>query len=369
MPLSPVDGREAATKIVKVLVWDLDNTLWVGRLAEGDDVQVKPEACKILRLLDTRGILHSVASKNDHDQAMAKLKEVGLEEYFLYPQINWNAKSNNIRVIASSINVGLDAIAFLDDEPYEREEVKHSLPEVTTIDAGELRLLSERPEFTPRFVTEDAARRREMYRAAMQRNLAEQEFTGPNEEFLATLDLEYTIGRLQEEDLERAEELTIRTHQLNTTGSLYTRDELNAFRRSAEHLSLVISLRDRFGTYGKVGLALVEKTPARWTIKLFLVSCRVMSLAPGTVMINHLLQLAHAAGADLEVEFLANQRNRMMLLTLKGAGFRDVRHAGNFLVLRHDPSSAARADWLKYTTSEWLTVQRHPEWVKVRIAD
>jgi FkbH-like protein len=181
--------------------------------------------------------------------------------------------------------------------------------------------------------------------------------------------MEFTIGRLQEEDLKRAEELTVRTHQLNTTGYVYSVDELRALRRSPDHLFFVATLEDRFGTYGKIGLTLIEKRSKVWTIKLFLMSCRVMSRGVGTIMMNHLLELAREAGVRLEAEFRANQSNRMVLITFKLAGFREVARSADVTLFRHDVDGSANASWLKYTTSEWLRVQRHPEWIKVRIVE
>ena len=365
----PKQNQESGTKLIKLLVWDLDNTLWRGTLLEGDGVRVREGLREALKALDERGILHSIASKNDYDLAMAKLKEEGIEEYFVYPQVGWNAKSAGIRAIASSINIGLDAVAFIDDESFEREEVKHSLPEVMILDASELETLVERTEFKPPFVTDDAAQRRAMYRTDFERKRAEEQFDGPSEEFLATLGMEFTIAPVQEADLKRAEELTVRTHQLNTTGYVYPVEELRALHQSPDHLFFVASLEDRFGTYGKVGLTLIEKGRQVWTIKLFLMSCRVMSRGVGTVMMNHLLELARKAGVRLEAEFRANQRNRMMLLTFKLAGFREVARSADLILFRHDPNQSTNAGWLEYTTSEWLSVQRHPEWIKVRVVE
>ena len=89
--IAVVDAPETtptSTKVVKVLVWDLDNTLWHGTLMEGDDVRLRPGVVDVIKTLDSRGILHSIASKNDHGEAIAKVREFGLEEYFLYPQIH-----------------------------------------------------------------------------------------------------------------------------------------------------------------------------------------------------------------------------------------------------------------------------------------
>lgn len=108
---------------VKCVVWDLDNTLWTGVLLEDTRVSLRPEVPGILRALDERGILHSIASRNDRAIAMEKLREFGLGEYFLWPQINWNPKSDSIRAIADNLRLGLDTFAFIDDQPFELAEV------------------------------------------------------------------------------------------------------------------------------------------------------------------------------------------------------------------------------------------------------
>jgi FkbH-like protein len=345
--------EEVATerKTVKLLVWDLDNTLWHGTLLEGDRVRLNERIPLTLKTLDERGILHSIASRNDHETAMAELRRIGIEDYFLYPQVNWNSKAENIRAVASAINIGLDAVAFIDDEPFEREEVKYSLPEVLTLDPSALANLVERPEFNPPFVTDESARRREMYRADIARKQAEDSFVGPSEAFLAGLGMVFTIAPAQEEDLKRAEELTIRTHQLNTTGYTYSFDQLNAFRKSPDHLLLIASLDDKFGAYGKIGLTLIEKSPSIWTIKLFLMSCRVMSRGVGTILMNHLLGLGRDRGARVRAEFLPNGRNRMMLITYKLGGFKEIERSGDFMLLEHD----------------FERIQPHPDWVDVRV--
>lgn len=321
----------------KVLVWDLDDTLWEGTLAEGDAVRLRPGVEVVLRTLDRRGILHSVASRNDVDHAMKKLQELGVAEYFLYPQIGWSAKSMGIRRISESINVGLDSIAFIDDQPFEREEVVHALPEVQTFEASMVESLPDRPEFTPLFVTDESAMRRRMYQADIQRNEAEEEFVGAQEDFLATLDMRLTIEPAREEDLKRAEELTVRTNQLNATGYTYSYDELNDLRRSPDHLLLVAGLTDKYGPYGKIGLALVETQSRRWNLKLLLMSCRVMSRGVGTILLNYVLGLAREAGVEFQAEFRPTGRNRLMLITYRFAGFEEAERREDGLVLfRHD---------------------------------
>jgi FkbH-like protein len=339
-------------KVIKTVVWDLDNTIWDGILSEDVQVSLREGVAEIIKTLDARGILQSIASKNDFEQAMSKLEEFGLREYFLYPQINWNSKMSNIKAIAEAINIGLDAVAFIDDQAFERDEVNYTLPQVLCIDAAELAGLLERPEMNPRFITEDSRLRRSMYLSDMRRNVAEQEFVGPKEEFLATLGMVFSISAAKEEDLQRAEELTVRTNQLNTTGRTYSYAELDEFRRSPNHILLVAGLKDVYGTYGKIGLVLIERHSDRLLIRLLLMSCRVMSRGVGTILISHIKNLARQLGLRLQAEFIPNGRNRMMYVAYKFAGFTEVERAGDCALLECD------------LTRE----QSFPDYVKVEIA-
>jgi len=344
-------AEEKKQKSIKCVVWDLDNTLWQGVLLEDGKVTLMPEVARIIQVLDQRGILHSISSRNEYGAAMAKLSEFGLDEYFLYPEINWNSKSESIKSIATSINIGLDAVSFIDDQPFEREEVSFVLPEVLCIDPAELDGLLDRKEFTPRFITEDSRLRRQMYLSDTKRNDAEKKFVGPQDEFLATLGMHFTMGTANEEDLQRAEELTMRTHQLNTTGYTYSYDELNAFRQSEKHKLLIAGLSDKYGTYGKVGLALVECGDQFWTLKLLLMSCRVMSRGVGTIMMNYIMMLAREAGTPLRAEFISTLRNRLMYVTYKFANFHVIEERGDLTVFENDCSK----------------IQEFPPFVKVEI--
>lgn len=326
-------GRPVDRPTVKCLVWDLDNTLWKGTLLEDPSVEVDPLAVEVIEELDRRGILNSIASRNERSLALARLQAAGIEDYFLYPQVNWNAKDVSVKAIADALNVGVDTLAFVDDQPFDREEVAFSLPEVRCYSPGDLPALLDLPDFNPPFVTPESAQRRLMYLADARRTREETEFSGPKEEFLAGLEMRFTISPAGEGDLQRAEELTVRTNQLNTTGRTYSYDELRAFAGSEDHLLLVAELEDKHGSYGKIGLALVEKGTAVWVLKLLLMSCRVMSRGVGTVMLNHVMRLARDAGVRLVAELLPNDRNRMMLITLRLGGFEEAGREGEMLLL------------------------------------
>ncbi|MGW0249793.1 HAD-IIIC family phosphatase [Nocardia goodfellowii] len=345
---------EQTTKIqtAKCVVWDLDNTLWDGVLLEDGDVELRPGVRHTLEVLDERGILHSIASRNDPEAALSKLEELGVADYFLYPQIGWHTKSASVAAVAQALNIGIDTLAFVDDQPFERDEVNYEHPEVLCVDAGELTDLLVRPEFIPRFVTEDSKRRREMYRADAHRKVAEESFAGPQEAFLAELKMQFEIAEAGERDLQRAEELTVRTNQLNTTGRTYSFEQLDSFRRSDGHLLLVARLTDRYGPYGNIGLALIETGAATWRIQLLLMSCRVMSRGVGTILINHIKRRAASAGAELVADFVPTGRNRQMLVSFKFNGFSEVSREDGLVTFAADLQSIpADPDYLTVVTT------------------
>ena len=327
---------EPGLKPVKCLVWDLDNTLWDGVLLEDAVVRLRPGVRELIEELDRRGILHSVASRSDEATAIAKLEEFGLRDYFLRPQVTWNPKSWAVGRVAEALGIGTDALAFVDDDPFERQEVQFSLPAVRCLDPSDLAGLLDDSDFTPPAVTPESAQRRLMYVAAERRDRDEAEWVGPKEEFLAGLGMVFTIAAATDDDLARAEELTVRTHQLNTTGRTYSYDELRAFIESDRHLLLMASLDDRYGSYGKIGLALVEQGADAWTLKLLLMSCRVLSRGVGSVLLNHVMHRTREAGRRLRAELVPNERNRVMMVTLRFAGFREVDRDGDVVVLESD---------------------------------
>jgi FkbH-like protein len=323
-------------KKVKCLVWDLDNTLWTGTLLEDPDVTIRDKAVELIRALDARGILHSIASRNDADLAMTKLREAGLDEYFIHPQINWGAKSASIQRIAEAINIGIDTLAFVDDQPFERDEVASVHPLVQCYDAADLASIADRSEMKPRFISDESRHRREMLQAEIKRTEIEESFEGAQDKFLASLGMHLLIHPAGEEDLERAEELTLRTNQLNTTGRTYSYDELNVLRQSDDHLLLVAKLDDKYGSYGTIGLALIEKLDREWWIRLLLMSCRVMNRGIGGALITFLRRQAKDAGMRLLADMIMNDRNRMMYMTYKFSHFREIGQSGDVTFLEND---------------------------------
>ncbi|MFJ4918738.1 HAD-IIIC family phosphatase [Streptomyces sp. NPDC088725] len=309
--------------IVKCLVWDLDNTLWQGTLLEDGEVKLPAGVVELIAELDSRGILQSVASKNDHDRAWKQLEALGVADYFVLPHIGWGPKSDSVREIADELNFALGTIAFVDDQPTERAEVQFHLPEVRCYTAEQVAGLAGLPEFSPETVTVDSRRRRQMYQAGFRRKSAEAEFQGPSDDFLRSLELEMRIQRATEDELSRVEELTLRTSQMNATGVHYSISDLRKLLDDPSHEVLVTTLTDRFGPHGAVGLQLVEKRADVWHLKLLATSCRVVSFGAGSVILGWLVGQAADAGAHVVADFRPTERNRMMEIAYRMGGFTD----------------------------------------------
>ncbi len=319
-------------KKIKCVIWDLDNTIWKGVLLESPNVILNKNIIKIIRLLDERGILHSIASKNNFEQAYQQLRLFKIDDFFIYPTINWNSKAHSIRKIAQDINIGLDSIAFVDDQIFEREEVQAELPEILCLSEKEILAAINKPEFIPIFITEDSKNRRKLYQTDIIRKQEEDNFIGPKEEFLATLSMRFNITKATEVDLHRAEELTIRTNQLNTTGITYSYAELKSFLSSKSHEVLITELKDKYGSYGKIGLAIIEQLANNWTIKLLLMSCRVISRGVGTILLNYIRHQAKNQSINLYANFIPTEKNRMMHITYKFNGFSEVKDTPHLFI-------------------------------------
>lgn len=321
---------------IKCVVWDLDQTIWNGILTEDEHVVLNKKAIEVIKKLDNRGILQSISSKNDYHAVMDKLREFGIAEYFLYPQIGWGAKSESIFQIAKSLNIGIDTFAFVDDQKFERDEVNFVYKEVLCIDAAELDSIPDMEEFMPQFVTEDSKNRRLLYMNDIKRNSLEEKFVGPKEDFLKKLKMTFMIARAGIEDLKRVEELTIRTHQLNSTGAIYSFDELTDMIASDRYEVIITELEDQYGSYGKIGICVVEKKEESWYIRLLLMSCRVMSRGVGTVLINFITKQAKEKNKKLYADFVQTDRNRIMYITYKFNGFKELSNENGNIVFEAD---------------------------------
>ncbi|WP_327238206.1 HAD-IIIC family phosphatase [Streptomyces sp. NBC_01317] len=306
---------------VKCLVWDLDNTLWQGTLLEDEDVVLSEAVREVVAGLDARGVLQSVCSRNDHDLAWARLEALGVADYFVVPEIGWGRKSDAVRRITEQLGFAPGTVAFIDDQPAERAEVAHHLPEVRCYPAEDAAALLGLPEFSPGPVTVDARQRRQRYQAGFRRTDERARFPGSHEDFLRSLEMVMRVGRATEDELSRVEELTLRTSQMNATGVHYPDAVLRSLLARPGYEVLVTTLSDRFGPHGAVGVLLLRKHAEAWHLKLLATSCRVVAFGVGTIILNWLADQAARAGVHLLADFRATDRNRMMEIAYRFAGF------------------------------------------------
>lgn len=321
--LVPLSGRTA-----KVIAVDLDNTLWGGIIGEDgmNGIRLGPEypgasyVALQRALLDQhrKGILLAVCSKNNPEDAMAALSShPGMllkPEHFGSMRINWRNKAENLREIAAELNLGLDAVAFVDDNPVERAQIRTSLPEVMVIElpsdpSGYADALRNCPHFERLAFSEEDRQRTGMYAAERERSKAEQKFSS-KEDFFRSLEQEVVIAALEPATLARIAQLTQKTNQFNLTTRRYSEQQITemAARPGCEVLSLRV--RDRFGDHGLVGVAIIQDSGESRDIDTFLLSCRVIGRTVETAFLAHVANTARDKGLKrLQGWFLPTKKN------------------------------------------------------------
>lgn len=304
-PVAPETRTAAPAGAVKCVVWDLDNTMWSGILVEDglEALTLKPDVAGVIRTLDERGILQSVVSKNNHDDAIQALRYFGLDRYFLYPKISWMPKSQGVRAIAQQLNIGLDTLLFVDDSPFERDEVRAACPEVRALDAAEYRTLPGQPECQGA-VTAESRERRRLYQMEAERDTRAASFGDDYFAFLRDAQIRLAVRPLAKDNLQRVHELTQRTNQMNFSGNRYSHEVLLGILADPALDTFVLSCEDRFGSYGVIGFSVVDRRIPRMIDLMF--SCRIQSKRVEHAFLAFLLQ-KYLASQD--GDFLVNYRH------------------------------------------------------------
>lgn len=331
----------AKPDVCKCVIWDLDNTLWEGVLLESDTVKPKAHVIRLIHALDERGILQSIASRGEASLASRKITEIFAEDIFFHPRITFEEKSNSVRDIAAKLDIGLNSIIFVDDDPYERAEVKHAFPAVRCIDAADLSLLESIADRPLTEFSTDARSRRAYYKSNLLRQHAEDAHVGNEAEFKRGLDMLLSLRHAELDDLDRLQELIVRTNQMNTSGRYFERELLERYVLTREKWILVGGYADRFGSLGSVAMFVIDKTDKVWVVELMLVSCRVIARGVGGALLAMLSQLALKRDVRLEANYIPNERNRIMAMTLGIAGFVE-RASTEAMVLELDRARACQ---------------------------
>jgi FkbH-like protein len=314
----------------KVLVVDLDNTLWGGIVGECGPIGITlsedgPGRCfrdfqRALKAIRKTGVLLVALSKNnlaDVDEVFEQNTMMVLKrEDFAIIRANWQSKAENIVAIADALSLGVDSFVFIDDNPIEREEVARFLPEVAvpgfpdrSEDLPSWFLRDVAPAYFGKYaITTEDTTKTGQYRAneARQKMAASFDLDG----YLAELGIECSIHVDMENQLVRAAQMTQKTNQFNLTTRRYDVTDLARFVHSEEHAVLMLDYRDRFGDEGSVALAIVDLAEGR--IDTFLTSCRVIGRKVESRLLDKAIELCRARGHQKIVgEYVPTNKNQL----------------------------------------------------------
>jgi FkbH-like protein len=316
----------------KVLVLDLDNTLWGGVIGEDllGGIRIGPptalgEGClelqKYAKDLQRRGVLLAVCSKNNRaDAELPFLKHdamhLKLDDFAAFAA-NWNDKATNLRAIAEDLSLGLDSFVFLDDNPAERALVRRELPQVAVPECGQnpwdmMGALERGMYFEGISLTEEDARRHESYRGIAARKALES--AAPSlDDFLRDLQMTVEHGPVDDATLKRVAQLINKTNQFNLTARRYTEEQVKAMAESPSWWCRWFRLADRFGDHGLIGVVLAEKGRSAWRIDTWLMSCRVLGRKVEEFMCRSLLSDALADGVSKVVgQYVPSAKNALV---------------------------------------------------------
>lgn len=315
------EAKATAPPKFKCVVWDLDNTLWRGVLVEDgiEGVELNPEAVALIKEFDHRGIINSIASKNDADLAFRALDQFGLRDLFVFPKISWGPKSEAIRAIVAEMDVGADTFAFVDDQAFERGEVAQLMPEVTVFADTDMAALLDHPGFDVP-VTAESGRRRQMYQTEEKRVAARQDSPLDYAAFLRSCGIALTVSRLGARSAPRMYELSQRTNQLNFSGLRYSQVEIDSLMAQRPQDAFVLACTDRFGDYGAIGFCVLsERAPQ---VESFFMSCRVQRKRVENAFFQLLAGELAARGAErFEVCYRPTAKNGASAQMLADLGF------------------------------------------------
>jgi FkbH-like protein len=306
---------------IKCVVWDLDNTIWNGTLAEGDELTLRTGIVDLLRFFDERGVLMSIASKNALEPASALLKNFGIAEFFLYPQADWLPKSHKIRTIAQKLNIGLDSLAFIDDNQFELDEVSRALPEVTCISIEQAWEFANHPQFHAE-VAQESRQRRRYYQQQIVREAAQASYNDDYFSFLKSCNIVLEIARYEAAYADRLAELVQRTNQLNFSGRKYSRAQLEQLIANPALEKYVLRCWDKYGDYGTIGFGIVHHEKNKLKVSDFMLSCRVQGKFIEQAFFSHIIKNHNPQRSGrIWVNFRATDRNAPARQVLESLGF------------------------------------------------
>jgi FkbH-like protein len=336
----------------KVLVTDLDNTLWKGVIGEDglDGIAVGPgspegeahlDLQRYLLDLKQRGILLAVCSKNNLADAQLPFQQhphmaLRLEDFAAF-RANWEDKVENLRGMAHDLSLGLDSFVFLDDNPLEREWVRSQLPDVAVVEIGPsafhyVRQLNRGRYFEALSLSGEDLARADQYRVEAQRESLRSGSVSLDD-FLQKLQLEASVEGISSKNLARVTQLVNKTNQFNVTTRRYTEPQVRALAEDAQGWAGAFHMSDRMGSYGLIGVLFCRPEPgAVWEIDTWLMSCRTLGRQMEKFMFDRLIEAAVERGISRIVGvYRPTAKNALVKELYHQLGFQRVSDTGELV--------------------------------------
>ena len=326
--------------IKKCLILDLDNTLWGGII--GDDGPDKIQIGELgigkaftavqqyAKLLKDRGIILAVCSKNS--ETLAK------EPFYSHPDMvlrmedisifvaNWDNKADNIRKIQKTLNIGFDAMVFIDDNPFERDMVKQHIPDITVPDLPEdpaeyFDFLVRQNLFEVSSFSEEDFTRTQQYQIEAKRTEYRQSFE-TEEAFLENLEMKSKEDSFNSYSIPRVVQLIQRSNQFNLRTIRYSESEIESISNSDQHKTFYFTLKDKYGNHGIVSLIILSKDASSLFIDTWIMSCRVLKRSMESYVLNRIIKFARENGFEYLIgEYIPSKKNILVADLYKELGF------------------------------------------------
>jgi FkbH-like protein len=360
----------------RVLAIDLDNVIWGGVLGEEGYEKIKMghdfpgNIYRQIQLaviaLKNQGVLITLLSKNnfpDVKEAFLKIPDMPLSlDDFVSIRVNWEPKSKNLISIAEELKLGIDSFAFLDDQDFEREEIKFSLPDVKVLEVSSdpisiLKAIKNCPYFDLLKLSKEDKKRTNDYINQKKRKLY-REKSSSFEEYLYSLNLEAETNEVNGNNMSRVIQMLSKTNQFNLTSYRHAETEVNEMLKNDINILIVLSVKDRFGDQGIVGLAIaLTKGDSIMEVDTFLLSCRALGRGIEKALWKNLIERLTDKGCkELKARYIPNKKNIQCEKILDNFGMK---------LLGTDKIETDKNCIKNYTTT-FPCYFENPDWIKLR---
>jgi FkbH-like protein len=304
-------------RILKLVIWDLDETILTGILEEGDE-EVNPEALRIIEQLDKRGVLQALATQNSPDIIPIAEAKFDWFKYFVHKEADWSPKARKIRRILSDLEINPLDTLFMDEDAFERDSITAQIQGISSWTLSELKSYLERADTS---LTEESQLRPQMYREQKSR-VEEQNASQDYEGFLRSCNIQISIRPYDAKDALRVRELLTRTHRMNL-GVLPVEEAVERLNQTHKNHVIIAEIKDKYGDMGRSGvLHLRPSDEGSAAIASLAISCRTKARGLSLAMLVGLLRHPYARFQKYHCRYIFNGTNRPLRMLLTAAGFK-----------------------------------------------